>query len=73
MDIGINCPGTHLQEFLGLLVDGSCVLKPKGDVDVFADGSHCTVESLDLAADIPTYELLELHHSFLQSCGLDVL
>ena len=60
--------GMHLQNFLGLLVDSSCVLKPEGAVDAFADGSHCPVEGVDRTVDIASYGLHELHHAFLQSC-----
>ena len=72
--ISIKCLGIHLQEFLGLLVYSSSVLKPKRVVDAFADGSHCPLEGLDWAVDITTYGLHELNHSFLQSCdGLCLL
>ena len=52
---------------MGLLVDSSCVLKPNGAVDAFADGSHCPVGGLDGAVDIANYGLHEVDHSFLQS------
>ena len=48
IDIGLKYLGIHLQEFLGLLFDSSCVQKPKGAVDAFADDSHCAVEGLAL-------------------------